>query len=197
MTDIYKHIALAGFIFSLSILFGVKSEAHVMVAQSGTLNVMEDGVFMVLSLPVSAFEGIDYDKDGLLSNDEFIKHRSLIVAAIIDGVLLSDESGVLPLQGMMLSPVIHHESQSMSHNPLASQIVVMGRFPLTESSEELQFFINLFGKDKSEQLIKIAVTRKQDQQFQNFELTPTNNMPALFQSKNKALLNKRGNLAKR
>jgi len=197
MTCIYKHISLIGFILTLSILGGAKSEAHVMVAQNGTLNVMEDGVFMVLSLPVSAFEGIDNDKNGLLSKDEFNRNRSLIAAAIIDGVLLSDESGVLPLQGMMLSPVIHHEPQSKSHNSLASQIVVMGRFPLTESSEDLQFFINLFGKEKSEQLIKIAVTRKQDQQTQKFELTPINNMPALFQSKNKALLNKRGNLAKR
>ena len=38
--------------------------AHLMVAQHGTLNIVDDSVFMVLSLPVSAFEGLDDDPAG-------------------------------------------------------------------------------------------------------------------------------------
>ena len=46
-------------IFLSSILFSSHLYAHVMVAQHGTLNVVDNDVFMVLSLPVSAFEGVD------------------------------------------------------------------------------------------------------------------------------------------
>jgi hypothetical protein len=55
------------------------AEAHLMVAQHGTLNVVDDGVFMVLSLPVSAFDGVDDDNDGKVSMLEFNNHRGAIV----------------------------------------------------------------------------------------------------------------------
>lgn len=46
------------------------AQAHVILAQKGTLNIVDGGAFMVLSLPVSAFSGIDDDGDALLSPTE-------------------------------------------------------------------------------------------------------------------------------
>ena len=45
------------------------AQAHLMVAQHGTLNLVGDGVYMVLSLPVSAFAGSDDDGDDKLSSE--------------------------------------------------------------------------------------------------------------------------------
>ena len=53
-----------------------------MVARHGTLNFVDDGAFMVLSLPMSAFEGIDDDGDGKVSMIEFNNHRTGIVGAV-------------------------------------------------------------------------------------------------------------------
>ncbi|WP_413699736.1 hypothetical protein ACLKMH_20465 [Psychromonas sp. KJ10-10] len=66
-------------IFSLALLSIVsmsQSQAHIMIAQHGTLNIHDNIVFMVLSLPVSAFTGIDDDGDGMLSVNEFDTHQA-------------------------------------------------------------------------------------------------------------------------
>lgn len=73
-----------------------------MRAQRGTLNFADDGVYMVLSLPVSAF---DDNKNGLISMIEFNKHRADIVTRIKSGVVLSEKKDDKIIQGLMLSPV--------------------------------------------------------------------------------------------
>jgi hypothetical protein len=40
--------------------------AHLMVAQRGTLNLVDNGAFMVISLPVTALAGTDDDGDSRL-----------------------------------------------------------------------------------------------------------------------------------
>ena len=45
------------------------ANAHLMVAQQGTLNVVDDGAFVVMSLPISAFSSVDDDGDGKLSRE--------------------------------------------------------------------------------------------------------------------------------
>ena len=180
-------------IFTLLLSMGMvsKSYAHVMVAQHGTLNVVENGVFMVLSIPVTAFEGIDDDNDGMLSMEEFNTHRPRIAKAVIENVVLRDITGKIPLQGMMLSPVTSHGTSVMPHiSPKVptSQIVVMGRFSLDGTSHNLQYQINLFGKHSTEQLMKMTMTRKGDNQELTFELTPKDRMVSLFLKEHSILL---------
>jgi len=165
---------------TLSALFALiisqQSFAHVMVAQHGTLNVVEDGVFMVLSLPVSAFSGFDDDKDGKLSTAEFSLHRAVIVKAIQEGIVLTDTTGKIALQGMMLSPVTSHHSP----NAPTSQLIVMGRFALVDANSVLHYQVNLFGKSAAEQLLEITATRKADKQKHVFELTAKESIVSLF-----------------
>ena len=54
------------------------AHAHLVVSQRGTLNIVGDGAYMVLSLPVSALSGIDDDHDGLLSVNELRAHGASI-----------------------------------------------------------------------------------------------------------------------
>lgn len=54
-------------LLSRGLLIGA-AHAYLMVAQRGTLNLVGDGGFMVLSLPISAFTGIDDNADGQLSD---------------------------------------------------------------------------------------------------------------------------------
>lgn len=163
-----KKLICVGFALLLNLSISQYCFAHMMVAQHGSLNVVDDGVFMVLSLPVSAFDGIDDDKDGKLSKVEFTEHRTTIAKVISDQVVLQDKSGKLALQGMMLSLVNSHHSPKEP----ASQLIVMGRYPLVDPKSILQYQVALFGTGTSEQIFEITATRKSDNQKQTLELSP-------------------------
>lgn len=154
------------FVILVNLLFSSTLYAHVMVAQQGTLNIKEDGVYMVISVPVSAFPGIDDDEDGKLSSEEFTLHRSAIIKTVQSNIMLKDETAELALKGLMLSPVISHHAP----NEPANQLVIMGRFSLEKANSTLEYQVNLFGKSTEEEKLKITVTRKKDASKQVFEI---------------------------
>jgi len=160
----------------LTLIVSTHSFAHVMVAQHGTLNIVDDGVFMVLSLPVSAFEGIDDDQDSKLSSAEFSLHRTAIAKTVKESILLQDKTGKLDLQGMMLSPVTPHHSPKEP----AAQLIVMGRFALADVNSELQYQVKLFGKSPTEQVLEITATNKAEKKKHAFSLTAKESNVQLF-----------------
>ena len=172
-----KTLSLSTFLMLLNILFSQNSYAHMMVAQHGTLNIIDDGVFMVLSLPVSAFEGVDDDKDGKLSAIEFTTHRLEIIKTIHSKVVLKDNSGKLALQGMILSPVTSHRAPKAP----SSQLIVMGRFTLVHPNSALQYRVELFGTKTVEQLLEITATRNNDGRKKVSQLSPKKSNVVLFE----------------
>ncbi|XPF93970.1 hypothetical protein ACM9HF_18455 [Colwellia sp. RE-S-Sl-9] len=150
--------------------------AHVMVAQHGTLNVIDNKVFMVLSLPVSAFEGVDDDNDGKLSKTEFTRHRTVISNLIHKRVVLKENNDKLVLQDMLLSPVVSHQS---SKSPV-SQLIVMGRYSLADPFSQLEYEVDLFGTEPTEQLLEVTATRKSDQKKQLIKLTVKGSSISIF-----------------
>jgi HupE / UreJ protein len=154
------------------------AQAHLMVAQRGTLNIVGDGAFMVLSLPVSAFSGIDDDGDSKLSAAEFAAHRVTIASAVAREVRVLDEQGARPLEGMMLSPAPPDEAPTQP----ATQLVVLGRFALRDAASPLRFEVDLFGKTAAERTFQITVTRASKTQTQLLVLTPRQPARILFPS---------------
>jgi hypothetical protein len=153
---------------AISALMAPLAQAHLMVAQHGTLNIVDDGAFMVLSLPISAFEGLDDDSDGSISMVEFNNHRSAIVASVRQHITLSDKQGNCLLQGIMLSPVAPHGVTQES----LSQLTVMGRYALNDAASALRFHFGLYGKQAAEQKMKITATRNHDKRKAVFRLAP-------------------------
>lgn len=161
------------------------AHAHMMPAQRGTLNFVGDGAFMVLSLPVAGLMGADDDGDGLLSLAELRQHSASIVGQLKDKVRLIDDQGTRPLDGIMLTLVPPDNTPSAP----ASQLVVMGRFALapaavtasndsTDSRDNLQFKVNLFGTVDAEQTYQITATRAAQKQL--LVLTPGQSQRVLF-----------------
>lgn len=139
-----------------------------MVAQQGTLNFSGDDIYMVLSLPASAFGKLDEDSDGRLSMEEFAKYRADIVSAVQGFVSLSDKTGAVPLQGMMVSPVTPHDDPKAP----ADQVIVMGRYSLENTVGELSFRVTAYGIQPETQSLKITAIRKSTTQKQVFSLSP-------------------------
>jgi hypothetical protein len=162
----YLTVVLLAWISSMGMV--QLAQAHLMVAQHGTLNIIDDGVFMVVSLPISAFEGVDDDNNGEISMLEFNRHRGDIVEMVRQKVTLSDKQGDCSLLGIMLSPVVPHDSAGES----ISQLTVMGRFTLNDSGSALRLHIGLYGKQVAEQSLKITATRAVDDQEIVLKLTP-------------------------
>ena len=161
------------------------AHAHLMPAQRGTLNLVGDGAFMVLSLPVAGLVGTDDDGDGLLSLAELRQHSASIVGQVKDKVRLIDPQGDRPLDGIMLTLVPPDSTPSAP----ASQLVVMGRFALapaavpasndsTDSRDNLQFKVDFFGTVDAEKTYQITATRGTQKQL--LVLTPDQTQRVLF-----------------
>ncbi|MCB1688363.1 MAG: hypothetical protein KDI33_07755 [Halioglobus sp.] len=178
MRFLHRYLPVSLVLVTLNLMPVSLAYAHLMAAQHGTLNIVNDGVFMVLSLPASAFQGIDDDNDGKVSMIEFNNHRAAIVSAIRENVILSDAEGTLALREVLLSPVAQHDTSEES----ISQLTIMGRFSLNDIASPLRIEIGLYGKGVTEQSLEIAATRSYDRRRDIFELTPAAPASLLFSS---------------
>jgi hypothetical protein len=176
MRSTYKYVTGMLLVLTVTVPILPSAQAHLMVAQHGTLNIVDNGVFMVLSLPISALESIDDDNDGRISMLEFNNHRGAIIESVRQNVTLSDGQETASLQGILLSPVAPND---LTGEPI-SQLTVMGRFILNDSAGALRFHIGLYGRQATEQVLEITATRKRDNQKTVFELTPTASASEVF-----------------
>ena len=130
-------------------------QAHLMVAQRGTLNWKGDNMFIVLSLPVSAFNDVDNNEDGILSLAEYNEHRTNIASRVSESVTLQSGADVLKIEGLLLSPVTqHHENQKS-----ADQLVVMGKFSVAKLDAKARLHIDLYGVTEKEQSFVVTLTK--------------------------------------
>ena len=171
-----KSLSTLATVLLLNLLAISGSHAHLMVPQHGSLNVVNDAIFMVLSLPVSGFEGIDDDRDGLLSLAELNTHRKAMIGDISRLVSLSNPAEKVSLEGIMLSPVAPHDNPKAP----ATHIVAMGKFTIKNVDELSYFTLAIFGDKAEEQVMKMTVKRKSDGLNRSFELTPNKNVEVLF-----------------
>jgi HupE / UreJ protein len=155
------------------------AQAHLIVSQRGTLNIVGDSAFMVLSLPVSAFKGIDNDADGSLSVAELRVNASKIVAQVKSNVFLETSQGRKTIDGLMLNTV----PPENDHEAPAKQIAVLGRFALEPEASQLKLTMQLFGEGSSKRAEHITVTKSSRSQLMTLSVEqPTGEvMPPTWQ----------------
>lgn len=164
-----------------ALLVAVPAQAHLMAAQKGTLNLVGDAAFLVLSVPVSALQGVDDDGDGGLSPTELQAHMASIRTQVMAGVQLQGPNATLPLQLVMLDLT---PPENAAVQP-ARQLVVMGRFALLPSPTQaeglpLTLRFSLFGTAAAEQQQDFTITRQKTTQW--LRLVPGHNAQALLPS---------------
>ena len=161
---------LLGMLFQTSLAY-----AHLMVAQHGTLNIVDNSIFVTLSIPASAFlkiEGkLDHNSDGELSENEFNQHYKLIMSAIQKNVNFLENNEKLELLDMLLSTEKSHHANDKH----IDEVIVMGRYALNQNKQDLAFGLTLFGRSEAEQKFKITVKNKRTKRKQKFVITPKNN----------------------
>ncbi len=152
------------------------AHAHLVVSQRGTLNIVGSGAYLVLSLPVSSFSGVDDDHDGLLSVAELRAHGATIESQIQQGLSLESDQGPSALEGIMLNTAPPDSTPSAP----STHLVVLGRFAIPAQSTELKLALQLFGTRPDEQTEHIAVTRGTESQL--LTLTPAHRQGSVLPS---------------
>lgn len=169
------------------LLFLTPVQAHLMAAQKGTLNIVDDAAFLVLSFPVSALQGVDDDADGKMSKQELDAHMNSVHEQIKAGLKISGPSGVFNLQLMMVDRANIENKPNYS----SDQLVVLGRFQMNASvaknkslepnfSDSILLSYALFGAKKNEQFVDFVITRKSESQW--LHLTPLDSSKKLLPS---------------
>lgn len=157
------------------VLGGAPAWAHLMQAQKGTLNITPEAAFLVLSVPVSALQGVDDDADAALSPAELQAHEAAIRAQVAAGVQLLGPQGPLPLQLLMVDGAPPDNAPASP----ARQLAVLGRFALPPvaagvgaqppaSPQRLRLRFSLFGTDPGERQQDLTITRGQERQWLRF-----------------------------
>ncbi|WP_442777309.1 HupE/UreJ family protein [Sphaerotilus montanus] len=176
----WRRLGLALLVLWGALLGVMPAHAHLMAAQKGTLNLVGDAAFLVLSVPVSALLRVDDDRDGALSKAELAAHADAVRAQVLAGVQLLDAGGALPLQLVMLDTAPPDSTPTAA----ARQLVVLGRFQLPtrtgSAGEGLSLRLSLFGTEASEQQQDVTITRQQETQWLRF--TPGRATQALLPS---------------
>lgn len=193
-------LSIAGCIRAMALMAGCcagAAQAHLMVAQRGTLNIVaapassahsagsaatsgtdtagSAGAFLVLSIPVSALQGVDDDHDGLLSATELQRHAARIERQLRAQVQLLGNAGALPLRGLMLQLSPPDETPGAP----AAQLVMLGRFALGTlgaPGAALHLNIGLQGQHAGEQRFDVFVTRQDHGASHAFRPTPAQHL---------------------
>jgi len=169
-----------GWLAALALAWAAPAQAHLMVAQKGTLNFQGDGAYLLLSLPTAALQGVDDDGDGRLSPTELRAHAARIEQQVQAGVRLHSGGRDLPLQGLMLT--LSPDDDAAPAQP-ASQLVVMGRYALGAPHAEAPRYTltyALFGRTDAERQLQLTVTRQREAHIARY--TPQASTHALFVS---------------
>jgi hypothetical protein len=152
----YRSVLARCAMWLLGIAPALPAHAHLMENQQGTLNLVGQRGYLVLSLPVSALRGVDDNRDGRLDAAELQRHAAAIERDLRSRVRVSDRGKAAPLDGVLLnlSPDEHHRDGPATHVVL----LAVAMFPSMPRSPQLE--LRVFGRDETERAYRFAATRR-------------------------------------
>lgn len=129
------------------------AQAHLLPKQNATMNIVDNSAFFVVSVPVSALEGVDDDSDGMLSAQEIQSHDAEIKQQFSARfrVTNEDEAGT-----SVLSWVMAPDGSGAAMK--ADYVVVMHRANFSVIPENPILTTDLFGTNPDEQQMTVRAT---------------------------------------
>jgi hydrogenase/urease accessory protein HupE len=131
------------------------ADAHLMPPKQGTVNIVGDAAFAVLSVPLSALHGADDHGDRVLDLGELRRHLPELRAEVDRRFVISDgtTSGETVTVDLVLSP--EHESPT----DRAQHLVALKHVRFPAPPEHLRVSCDLFGRGPQETELTITATR--------------------------------------
>ena len=147
--------------------------AHLMPAQQGTINLVGDRAYVLVSLPVSALGG-DVDGDGLLSKEELRGQLAALRQRAREGFrLLDGETAGEPIVLHLIAEPDHDKAAGSTH------VVMMATFQFAGPPARPRVEAGLFGQREEEQRLTLRAQR--GTLIDPVVLTPARPAQGLFQ----------------
>jgi hypothetical protein len=145
-------------------LSALPARAHMMPAGQATLNVLEDAVFEVVSVPVSAVAsaGADEDHDGRLSDREVAAHEAALVSQVVSRFKLFDGER----EGTLELSIVRSEADDRDPATAAGaqQLLALLKTRFPAPPRALRVETDLFGTTPDDQHISVRATRGADKE---------------------------------
>jgi hypothetical protein len=132
------------------------ARAHLMPAQSGTLNIRGTAAYGAFALPVSALRGFDDDGNGRLSGTELAKHYAALSAQVGAQVRLSNGADAGTRELLMLNVELDETDPASRQG--GTHLLVMVKQAFRVVPTRLTVRITLFGASAREQRLSIRAT---------------------------------------
>jgi hypothetical protein len=135
---------------------GTPAYAHLMPQQHGTLNVRDNAVFCVFSVPVSALSGWDLDADGRMHATELERARASVMREITAGITL-DAGGDAGQRDFIQASLDLEEGISPTGG--ATHLIVLLRQSFVAVPKDVRLTMTLFGAAPEEKAFLIKATQ--------------------------------------
>ena len=152
--------------------------AHMMPAQQGTLNIIDNAVFAALSLPVSGLSGVDDNADGRLSWPEVAAHVAAIQSAVSSRIRLTD--GKTPGRLDLVMPRAEPDERDSTSLAGSTSMLVLMKVTFEEPPRALRIDATFFGTKPGERQLTIKATRGTEAEA--VVLTPARTTHAFFRA---------------
>ena len=134
------------------------SNAHLMPAQNGTINIEGSSVFAAISVPISSLLHFDDDHDGQISHEELFRHQTAIEKEVDSRLIIKD--GAVNGKTTWINLLINPSHLSMENNKSDELLVLKhSQFDNASGVKDLILDINFFGINPNEKPITIKATR--------------------------------------
>lgn len=133
------------------LLWSGAAQAHLLPKQKATMNVINDAVYFVVSVPVSALVGVDDDRNGRLSAGELQQHTESIQSQFETRFQAAEPGNPSePVLTMVLSPLTAGETGDSDY------VVVMHRRNFNVTPTSITLHTDLFGNTAEEQQMTVS-----------------------------------------
>lgn len=134
---------------------GGAAHAHLLPAQTATMNIVDKAAFFVVAVPVSALKDVDLDRNGLLSLAEIDQGRAGISAQFAARFrLTSDGQAGSAALSWVLPP-----DDTAAESPY---VVILHRLDFSAAPVHPVLSTDLFGSQPGEALLTLTATRGKD-----------------------------------
>jgi hydrogenase/urease accessory protein HupE len=130
--------------------------AHLMPAQSGTLNVRDRAVFGALSIPVSTLAGFDDDGNGRLSTLELQRHQEALQQQVSSRLQLRNGRDPGTRDFLQLSVELVENDPASSGG--GTHVLVLVKQSFAAVPQALHISTDLFGSNGAEQQLAVKAT---------------------------------------
>ncbi|MEM7703125.1 MAG: hypothetical protein AAF251_14395 [Pseudomonadota bacterium] len=168
-------------LFVLAVAAPQIANAHLLHKQEATVKIVDNSANFVVSVPVSALDNVDTDRDGVLSPVELDASADTISAQFNARFLVynKDVPGEQALT-LVASPETHNPGTPTDY------VVVMHRVFFDEKPSRLELSFDLFGQTPEERVLRLTATDGDNSE--TVTLTPGQKRHTLFASSQRGFL---------